>query len=100
MIAHNSASMGSPNSGVAPRSHPMLFVPELIMQFMAYVYVPYLENYKNINAAGLVCRMWREPALSVEWRTSRWKRAISVLVPLRDVDECLWELARTPRPAD
>ncbi|KAG9031188.1 hypothetical protein FRB95_003092 [Tulasnella sp. JGI-2019a] len=64
--------------------HPALFVDEIVIQFLAYLYQPRFDNdYSDINAAGLICKAWRELSLDIKWREVDLKYLLSVLAPLR-----------------
>ncbi|KAG9000131.1 hypothetical protein FRB93_012806 [Tulasnella sp. JGI-2019a] len=71
------------------RSHPMLFVPELLIQYMGYHYEPrpHSSNHKSvtrraIDSAGQVCKIWREASLTVKFREADLLSVLLVLGPL------------------
>ncbi|KAG8982787.1 hypothetical protein FRB94_007863 [Tulasnella sp. JGI-2019a] len=60
----------------------MLSIPELIQDVMDYLY-SYGESYRAIDEAGLVCKSWREAALTTTWRDAKPAPLLSLLVGAR-----------------
>ncbi|KAG9000134.1 hypothetical protein FRB95_008824 [Tulasnella sp. JGI-2019a] len=89
----------------AQSAHPMLFIPELLLEFMPYLHDPDFEadvgiDYVSINSVGLVCKAWREPSLAIKWRKEIWAHVLYMLVPVRVSPELRWVFVRTPTRND
>ncbi|KAG9002472.1 hypothetical protein FRB94_003832 [Tulasnella sp. JGI-2019a] len=63
-------------------THPMLFIPELVFEFMGYL--PQHTVDSDIDAAGLVCKLWRDVSLDAKWKTANLRPLLSMLAPLTD----------------
>ncbi|KAG9031175.1 hypothetical protein FRB95_003079 [Tulasnella sp. JGI-2019a] len=86
-------------------AHPILFVDEIIIEFLQHVHQPQsgIDN-TDINAAGLTCKAWRDPSLAVKWNEVYLIRLLSFLAPLRKSDvegrPAVWVFARVPTESD
>ncbi|KAG8979872.1 hypothetical protein FRB95_009799 [Tulasnella sp. JGI-2019a] len=60
----------------------MLFIPELVQDVMDYLH-SYGASHHAIDDAGLVCKPWREAALTSKWRDAKLVPLISLLVGAR-----------------
>lgn len=88
-------------------THPILLIPELIHEILNHVWefngeLYYsldspLDFYKNIDAAGSVCKLFRQVALAIKWREVEWRDLLSILGPLKKVDG-LWVRAQLHPP--
>ncbi|KAG8987270.1 hypothetical protein FRB93_004871 [Tulasnella sp. JGI-2019a] len=86
-------------------AHPALFVDELIFEFLQHLHRSKSSIDKaDINAAGLTCKAWRDPALAVRWQEADLKSLLSVLAPLRASDPedqpSVWSFAHVPKDRD
>ncbi|KAG9031176.1 hypothetical protein FRB95_003080 [Tulasnella sp. JGI-2019a] len=92
-------------SAIQRHAHPILFVDELTVGFLEHLDRPEsgIDN-TDINAAGLTCKVWRDPSLTVKWREVHLKRLLSVLAPLRKSDveglSAVWVFAHIPTDHD
>ncbi|KAG9031171.1 hypothetical protein FRB95_003075 [Tulasnella sp. JGI-2019a] len=83
---------------ISGHTHPILFVDELIVEFLQYLHRPESDiDDADINAAGLTCKAWRDPSLTVKWREAHLKSLFSVLAPLSEPNSVF---ARVPTDSD
>ncbi|KAG8987276.1 hypothetical protein FRB94_005161 [Tulasnella sp. JGI-2019a] len=82
-------------------AHPALFVDEIIVEFLGHLHQPDSGiDDTNINAAGLTCKAWRDPSLTVKWREVDLKCLFSVLAPLHNPPFYYWHFTRVPTDSD
>ncbi|KAG9024187.1 hypothetical protein FRB95_011959 [Tulasnella sp. JGI-2019a] len=81
-------------------AHLMLFVDELLIKFLEYLHRPrFPTDFADIDAAGLACKAWRDPSLTVKWREVDLKVLLSALAPLRK-PLSIWCFAHAPTDSD
>ncbi|KAG8880998.1 hypothetical protein FRB98_004605 [Tulasnella sp. 332] len=85
--------------------HPMLTIPELIMEFLGHLHAEDEGHVGWIDTAGLVCKSWIIPAKVVKWGTADLRRLLSVLAPIRIWEDeytgiALIDFARRPKLDD
>ncbi|KAG9032265.1 hypothetical protein FRB95_001661 [Tulasnella sp. JGI-2019a] len=67
----------------------MFSIPELLQDVMEYVYTFGSPNHRAIDQTGLVCKTWREAALTVKWREANLIPLLSLLVGAR-IEKCTY----------
>ncbi|KAG9031170.1 hypothetical protein FRB95_003074 [Tulasnella sp. JGI-2019a] len=86
-------------STLRKHAHPILFIDELIIEFLQHLCPPDIDD-ADINAAGLTCKAWRDPSLIVKWREADLKCLLSVLAPLCKPKHYYPRFARVPNDSD
>lgn len=71
-------------------AHGALFIPELLSEFLGYLYGSEYGHISDICAAGLACTAWREPAEAIRWRETELQDILSMLVETTETETEEW----------
>ncbi|KAG8849656.1 hypothetical protein FRB96_000682 [Tulasnella sp. 330] len=81
--------------------HSALSIPELVQEVLTHLLGhSSSSDSQDIDAASLVCKLWKVLAFDLKWRATNFDDLLSVLVPMKTQIKKEWKWECSPQPKD